>query len=350
MKYCTICLAVIVFLMQSLTAQVPQTLSYQGVLASSEGNPAGDGSYEMQFNLYTESESGSSLWSETQTVYVSEGVFNVILGSENPLNLPFNELYYLGISINGDPELSPRLPLTASAYSHRARYIEEGKVVTSLNMLKDDVILEAGENIMISEDGNTIVISATGDNGGGSITEIIAGAGLEGGGTEGEVTLSVADGGITNQKLADGSVTPGKIVSIPAASATSANNLNVNNNSVFTVPLNATFFDTANIHNAQINNTRLVAPIDGIYQVSATVTWSANNNGTRTLSVRHNNAARISDVRSAAGFMSQNLSGLLRLNGGEFVELVVFQDSGATLELSSTAPLRFEMVWVGPAN
>ena len=59
------------------------------------------------------------------TVTVSNGIFNILLGSvdvnTNPLNLSFSTPYYLGITVGLiDPEMSPRQPLAASPYAIRA--------------------------------------------------------------------------------------------------------------------------------------------------------------------------------------------------------------------------------------
>lgn len=114
----------------SLSSQVPQNLSYQGLLTDTNGE-AMNGNFDLTFKLYTVSAAGTSLWDETQTVTVSDGLFNVILGSINPLTLPFDRAYWLGITISGGSELEPRIQLASSAYSLIARSIVDSAVTSS---------------------------------------------------------------------------------------------------------------------------------------------------------------------------------------------------------------------------
>lgn len=99
-------------------AAVPETMSYQGVLTDAGGVPVPDGAYDLTFSLYDAPVGGTLLWSETQTgVPVQAGGFGVLLGSVTPFSLPFDAPFYLGIAVNPDPELEPRIPLASSPYA-----------------------------------------------------------------------------------------------------------------------------------------------------------------------------------------------------------------------------------------
>jgi hypothetical protein len=100
-----------------LIAQIPQTINYQGLLSNNDGTAVANGNYSVTFRLYNVSAEGSALWTETQSLAVSDGIFNAVLGSISLLTLPFDERYWLGISIGTGEELSPRIELTSSAYS-----------------------------------------------------------------------------------------------------------------------------------------------------------------------------------------------------------------------------------------
>ncbi len=124
-----------VLLVVTVYPQVPRIINYQGVLLGPDEQPVPEGQYDLTFSLYNEP--GDLLWTETHPqVFIAGGLFQVHLGDINPLELPFNELYFLGIKVNSDPELEPRIFLTSSAYSIRSAETEsiEGFRVSEVPM------------------------------------------------------------------------------------------------------------------------------------------------------------------------------------------------------------------------
>lgn len=98
-------------------AQINPTLSIQGILKKSNGVAVNDGAYNMTFRLYTVATGDTAIWTEIQPeVEVSSGIYSATLGIVTPLNIPFNQLYYLGITV-GSTELTPRNPLTTAPYA-----------------------------------------------------------------------------------------------------------------------------------------------------------------------------------------------------------------------------------------
>ena len=218
-----LCALIFMLSAQFVLGQISQTMSYQAVLTDIDGNPVPDGNYQLTFRIYTSGTNGGPLWQEVHdNALVRNGLFNIILGSITPLDLPFEQPYYLGISIADDLELSPRIELTSSAYSLNARSVADsavtsvkiasGQVVKSLNSLTDNVTLVQGDNINITVQGDSLVISAeVTAGGGGDITAVNAGDGLEGGSDSGDVTIALADSGVSTAKLADEAVTTDKL-------------------------------------------------------------------------------------------------------------------------------------------
>ena len=88
-------------------------LSYQGYLTDAGGTPL-DGEVGITFRLYSAPTGGSALWSETHTggnaVPVSDGLFNVMLGSLTPIpsNVWASGAAYLGVQVGDDSEMTPR--------------------------------------------------------------------------------------------------------------------------------------------------------------------------------------------------------------------------------------------------
>ncbi len=129
MRTHTALLAVLVVLVAVAgQAQVPATLSYQGVLRDAAGVPVADDDYAVDFVIYDAGAGGTALWLEPLTVTTSDGIFDVILGETVPLGLPFDVQYWLGTSVEGEAELAPRVQLTAAPYSLRAVVAETALV------------------------------------------------------------------------------------------------------------------------------------------------------------------------------------------------------------------------------
>jgi len=103
-----------------LSAQaVPNLIDYQGRITDSDGNPI-NGTVSITFSIYADSTGGTSLWSETQDpVNVSDGLFHLFLGAENPIpDTLFNEPErWIGIDVNNDGEMTPRSMIGSVAYA-----------------------------------------------------------------------------------------------------------------------------------------------------------------------------------------------------------------------------------------
>ena len=144
-----------------LTAEIPLFLNYQGQLTDNSNNPVSDGNYDMTFRIYESEGAVSELWnSGVVSVLVINGVFNVQLGASPMTSLPSNIFNvfgscYLGIQVGTDPEMSPRIPLTSSAYSFQALRADTANV--ALNVI-------GGSEGGWSDDGSEVHLANSNDS------------------------------------------------------------------------------------------------------------------------------------------------------------------------------------------
>jgi hypothetical protein len=143
---------------------VPPVINYQGHLLDHSGFPV-NGAVTMGFALYDAATGGTALYSETQTVIVVNGLFSAAIGSVTLIPQTIFDRVppagFLEISVNGT--VIPR----------RNRF---GSVAYAFN------------------------------SGNANIDSVLAGAGLAAGGNTGEVTLRIADDGVTSRKILDGTI------------------------------------------------------------------------------------------------------------------------------------------------
>ena len=159
-----------------LLGQIPRTISYQGVLSDALGNPKPDGDYTITFSFYEAQTGGDATWTESKTLNLTKGLFSTSLGDQVVFGaeLIFDKPYWLGIKVANESELSPRIALTSSGYSltsDNALDVADGKVVKSLNGLKDAVNLEGSGGTTITTTDNKITISSS--DGGSGIQGVV---------------------------------------------------------------------------------------------------------------------------------------------------------------------------------
>jgi hypothetical protein len=99
-------------------AVVPQLLTEQGRLTDTSGNPL-TGNVTLKFAIYAAPSGGSALWSETQTATLDSGFFSLQLGEVTalPSSVFDGTTRYLGVTVNNDPEMTPRESMTSVPYA-----------------------------------------------------------------------------------------------------------------------------------------------------------------------------------------------------------------------------------------
>jgi hypothetical protein len=113
------------------------TIAYQGRLGDAAGAPL-TGTYSMVFRLYATASGGMPLWEEQWTgpngVEVSDGLFNVMLGSLTPIEqavIVAHDQLYLGITVGTDDEMAPRVQLGSVPFATQALTVPDGSVATA---------------------------------------------------------------------------------------------------------------------------------------------------------------------------------------------------------------------------
>lgn len=167
-------------------AAAPSTLGYQGVLTDPLGNLVPDAGYDLVFTLWDAASAGNALWTETHNaVPVAKGGFSVVLGSITPLTLEFDRPMWLGIKVASDPEMTPRVPLTASPYALGLRlpYIAAGSEGTPLLTLQNTgsgPALRALNRVEVGSSAGDGVVNVY-RNGSGNPVARLANGGIHGG-------------------------------------------------------------------------------------------------------------------------------------------------------------------------
>ena len=132
----------------------------------------------MTFAIYDAASDGNQLWTETQpSVSVTDGLFNVLLGNVNPINISdLTGNSYLGIKVGADAEMMPRQQIVSVAYALRAETAVIANNADTLDGVDSACFSLAGHN------HNPDYVNVTGDTMTGQLN--LPANGLVAGGTQ----------------------------------------------------------------------------------------------------------------------------------------------------------------------
>jgi hypothetical protein len=213
-------------------AQIPRGISYQGILTDTLGNPKPDGTCTFTFRFYESATGGSPIWEEQKALPVKRGLFTTTLGNQVAIGpgLTFDRQYWLGVAVADDEEMSPRIPMTASAYSlnaamaDTARYaltappaaaVDSARItgtvadncITSAKIVDETIRRSDLAADFVAPLADTASFARSGPH-----TSIADSARISGTVGDGSIaTVKLQDGAVTRSKLADTLVTGEKI-------------------------------------------------------------------------------------------------------------------------------------------
>src|SRR5665213_1199733 len=215
---------IFVFLLSSLittvlSAQIPRQLSYQGAVL--ENGAPFQGPATFQVSIYDSLQGGNTLFNDQLSTTVTNGIFNLQIGSGLPLpaSLDFSRPYFIGVSINGSAEL-PRTPILSAPYALHSATADtalafSGSVkglVTNINGLSGSLVFQGAGTTTVNLKTDTLVISsnAKGDTGIQGVQNLDGSLAIAD--PNGPIaTIGVADSGISTKFLASGAVTTSRI-------------------------------------------------------------------------------------------------------------------------------------------
>lgn len=131
-------------------AAVPATITQQGRLFDVDKKPV-VGTLKVTFKIYAKSDDTTEIWSETHDVTFDEGYFSATLGEQStffpPMATPIFDgtVRYMGVTVEGDNEMSPRAVVQSVPYSFLAGDILGDIHPSSVSIGQTPVINSAGE-------------------------------------------------------------------------------------------------------------------------------------------------------------------------------------------------------------
>ena len=223
-------------------AATASTLNFQARIQGASGSLVADGSYTIQFKLYTAVSGGSNEWTETQTVTARNGYISANLGAVTPFSssIDWSQEKWLTMNINSDGEMNPRIKLTGVPYAFRSGLADllsiTGGTISGDNLLQKapasvQSVTSASAGLRFNQTGSggliqlqgngldVFTVSKAGDVSAAGNLAILGGLGTFGTSTQaGSIALS--DGSSNTGTLSTAALSADRTYTLPNASGT----------------------------------------------------------------------------------------------------------------------------------
>lgn len=144
----------LIVLSASIFAEVPTYITYQGRLTDSLGNPVADVEHDIVLNIYEDDMTPTPLWSSgTLTGTPTNSLVSIHLGPILPEIFTSGSQRYLGIILDDNPEMAPRVEITSMPYAYQALVADTARYAYAAPASPDDDWSYDGDNIY-HETGN----------------------------------------------------------------------------------------------------------------------------------------------------------------------------------------------------
>lgn len=154
-------------------------------------------------------------------------------------------------------------------------------------------------------------------------------------------TAKIADDAVTSDKLGTNSVLHDALGSIPACRVYKDTTTACGDAALVGLTFNQERYDTDSMHSTSIDSGRITFNSAGVYHVGAHIEWAANSTGRRLIGLRLNGSTFIcqasqNGVTTVAATTVQSIGTDYKFSASDYVEVMVLQNSGGSLNVSSS--------------
>ncbi|MBX3159468.1 MAG: hypothetical protein KF773_26085 [Deltaproteobacteria bacterium] len=189
-------LALALAMSAQVQAAVPSTIGFSARLVDDKSGDLVTGSHNFKFELYDAATGGTSVWNEARDIAIEEGLLFVDLGEVKAIDGALFNGRKLFLQVAYDEVvMEPRIALGSVPYALRSDAAASadtlGGVLTAEQVQRRITENCQPGNFIAGVNADGTVTCAPDLSGSGDITDVLPGLGMTGGGTSGSVTLGL---------------------------------------------------------------------------------------------------------------------------------------------------------------